>query len=281
MRIQEYHKKEIDTTELFLKFREQFEHVYIYQIDDQVYFYRPLNRSEYRKVGTSDLLDIEKEDYVVSTCILYPENIDIDNSEAGLISKLAELIIECSYLTKEQRHNVVNFYRQEMTNIDNQITCVIHEAFQNIDLEDIEQWDVEKTMKYLSRSEWVLHNLRGIPVNPEAGEQADLGIPEFKKVTNPLEYDLPKEPEPEIKEKPVPEPIKPEVTHRGTKKSPLTPEKLAELQAKYPGIDWAHDDGLKGIEGLEQPDVHEKPPALRPRNTIRPPKIDAENIYNH
>ena len=40
------------------------------------------------------------------------------------------------------------------------------------DIEIVEQWDVEKTMKYLSRAEWTLHNLRGIPLK-DAGVRQD------------------------------------------------------------------------------------------------------------
>lgn len=58
-----------------------------------------------------------------------------------------------------------------MYDLDNQITAIIAEAF-NLDIEIVEQWDVEKTMKYLSRAEWTLHNLRGIPLK-DAGVRQD------------------------------------------------------------------------------------------------------------
>ena len=58
------------------------------------------------------------------------------------------------------------------------------------------------------------------------------------------------------------------VAHDGTPKqkqgnTKLTPEKLRELKAKYPNIDWEHDNGLDGVEGLaSQPTVDTTTPAL-------------------
>lgn len=289
MRIEEYHQKKIDTTELFLKFREQFEHVYFYQIDGQEYFYRPLTRAEYREIGTheSTISDFEREDLLVSTCLLYPEQIDFEHSPAGLIPQLANLIIECSYLNKDDRREVLRYYESEMATLDNQITCVIHEAFPTYSLEDIDNWDIERTMKYLSRAIWTLHTLRGTPINMEKMNEIEEGVPDIKKAMDPLLYNTEKlQQQEEVQKQKQEEQIKPEepkqeVTHRGQPKTPLTPEKIAELSKKYPGIDWAHDNGMEGIDGLVQPNVFEKPPALRPRNTVSPARIDAENIWNH
>lgn len=287
MRIEEYHQRKIDTTELFLKFREQFEHVYFYQIDGQEYFYRPLTRAEYREISdhNADMSDFDREDLLVSTCLLWPEKLDFDRSPAGLIPQLAKLIIECSYLTKEERRNVLNYYHSEMATLDNQITCVIHEAFPTYSLEDIEDWDIEKTMKYLSRAIWTLHNLRGIPVNTDKMDEIQEGTVDIKSVDSPFMYnaDAAKKAKEEVMEKAEQnkqeDNKQEELTHRGQpKKGGLTPEKIAELSKKFPGIDWAHDNGMEGVEGLAQPQVYDKPPALRLRNTLPPQRVDPNKI---
>ena len=47
----------------------------------------------------------------------------------------------------------------------------------------------------------------------------------------------------------------------------LTAQKLAELKAKYPTIDWEHDAvAMYGIDGIKnQPEVDTSAPGLRPR----------------
>jgi len=67
-------------------------------IDGQVYIYRPLGRLEYRELLESEVSDLEKEDAVCETCILHPENIDLDNCPAGLPSELFKLILKNSFL---------------------------------------------------------------------------------------------------------------------------------------------------------------------------------------
>ena len=36
-----------------------------------------------------------------------------------------------------------------------------------ITLEEIENWDVATAAKYLSRAEWILHNINGVPFKDE------------------------------------------------------------------------------------------------------------------
>ena len=48
-----------------------------------------------------------------------------------------------------------------MENVDKQISCVIHEAFPEYDIEDIDNWDMVRTMDFLARSEWILKNIHG------------------------------------------------------------------------------------------------------------------------
>lgn len=292
MRIVDYQKKPIDLTELLIKFREKYRNVYMYQIGDDVFFYRPLSRAEYKTLFESGTVtDLDREDLIVSTCLLYPENFDMNNCAAGLITELAEQIMKNSFLTADAQTRILSYYRKDMADVDNQITCIIHEAFPTIDIEDMENWGVEQTLKYFSRAEWILHNIRGVPFQQgDKAHNAFINKPEPELPKPPLEYNLPKrEPiQPETKDEPegktIEEPKpngrkKKRRNHRGGKKEKLTPEKLAELKRKYPTIDWEHDDGNIGVEGLtSQPDVDTSlAPALRPRRKILAQKQATEN----
>jgi len=268
MRIKEYKEKPIDITELLIKFKEKYRNVYMQTIDDQVYFYRSINRNEYRSLFENDKLsDLDKEDIVCNMCILYPENIDLENCEAGLPSKLYSLIIDNSFLSKDGRNRVMDYYRADMGNVDAQITCIIHEAFQNIDIEEIESWDMEKTLKYVSRAEWILHNIRGVPIDNKDNNRALDSQPDVVVNKDPYKYDLPKTEDTKETEE-----IKQETTttHRNTKKTKLTEEKLRELEEKFPDIDWRHDSGNEGIKAFEsQETVSQESYALQPRNKFR------------
>lgn len=241
-----------DLTMMYAEFQEQHRNVFMQQFDNQVFFFRSLGRAEYREiVEDTRFKDLEKEELICEMCTLFPEEFDFEDCDAGVPTELAKAILRNSFLdSSTARRNVLTHYRNEMTDLDNQITCIITEAFPHLDIEDIEQWDVEKTTKYLSRAEWKLHNLRGIPFN-EA--QSDGTFYEREEQVQPQETRT----EELIEDKP-------KVNHKGNPKEKMTPEKLRELREKFPEIDWSADViANEGIEGMKD-SIDVTSPALRP-----------------
>ena len=247
-------QQRIDITKLYFQFKEKWRNVFIYRLGEQDFIYRALGRKEFKDIcNDKNFNDFEKEEIICDECVLYPKDYDWQECDAGIPTELMKHILKNSYLDDNKSYaKVLDFYRNDMWDVDNQVTAIISEAFPNLDIEVIEQWDVEKTMKYLSRAEWTLHNLRGVPFNPiSGGEDENLkeqSIQEnantYKKQENKTNDDK-------------------KTIRGGSRKNKLTPEKLAQLQAKFPGIDWAHDDGLRGIDGLAQSGLDDTPPALR------------------
>ena len=215
-----------DLTQVFLELQAQNRSVYIFQSDDQMFFYRPMGRSEYKKIATDTRFnDFEKEELVCQVCCLWPEAFDFENCDAGVPSTFSTQILKSSLLDSiEGRTNITNYYRQEMYDLDNQITCIINEAFPQYDIESIEVWDIEKTAKYLSRAEWKLHNFRGMQFLDPQGE--------FQNVPGKVSDG--------IKTTEVTEGMAPTDGSVKTKER-LTPEKLAELKRKFPEIPWEND----------------------------------------
>lgn len=151
-----------DYNALFLKFCQEYRNVFMFHSEDQFFIFRALGRGEYKEIlKTPTLTDLDREEVICDTCVLYPEGFDWENCEAGLPTVMSAEILKKSYLTDlDERAGLHSFYRAEMYDLDNQITCIIHEAFPQYEIEDIDKWDVEKTTKYLSRAEWILQNLR-------------------------------------------------------------------------------------------------------------------------
>lgn len=248
----ELHNEPVDLLSLLSEFQEEYRNVFIKQIDNDVFIYRSLGRSEYKRLLMEEDIDpYTKQDIICEVCTLWPKDFDFSSCNAGLPSVLHKEIITNSYLDSlESRQNVLSYYRSEMYALENQIACIIHEAFPDLDIEEIEAWDTEKTMKYLSRAEWILTNLRGIPFvdNPNVGESF---------------YPAKEEPEQDKKEQTEEK----ETTRRGPEKIPLTPEKIAEmkeLQRKFPEINFFGDTIInEGMSGMVD-DYDAVAPALRP-----------------
>lgn len=255
-----------DLFELIMEFKKQYRNVFVYQVDNQVFIYRTLGRKEYKDILSDKRFnDFEKEEIICDTCLLYPDpdSIDWDAIDAGIPTELMKQIRKNSYLDgKKSRRGILDYYRAEMYDLDNQITCIINEAFPQYDIEDIEEWDVDKTMKYLTRAEWKLTNLHGLQFRDAQGEFYD---DEEDVEDDEVVYPQTQEIMPE-EATPAPKPKSQKTIRGGDKSNKLTPEKMREREEflkKFPMFA-GHDDGMEGIKGLEQSGVDTTPPALRP-----------------
>lgn len=241
---QVYHS--IDVIQKLKELEEQYRSIYWTHIEGDLYIYKPIGRKDYREIVGSEMSIEDKKDELIKKCILFPEDFDIDDMVAGMIDVLFEKIIDISYLdSEESRVGVIEYYRQEMYNLDNQITCIINEAFPQFDIEDIENWDVEKTAKYLSRAEWKLQNFRGFQFNEEYFD--------YGQASSQVEQE-------EVQEQQV---NTNEDANKPTKEK-LTPEKLRQLKAQFPEIDWENDAIMRGGVDAMADSVDTMAPALRP-----------------
>lgn len=244
-----------DATELFIQLQDEHRNVFMHQMDNQIFFYRSLGRVEYKKILSDDRFDnMAKEELICQVCTLWPQGFDFEECDAGVPTVLAKAILKNSFLDSiDARKNILDYYRQEMFDLDNQITCIINEAFPQFDIEEIESWGIEKTTKYLSRAEWKLHNLRGLQFYDTNAQESYYETQGNAAPANEVRTE-------EIGSAPEP----PKQNMRGGDKEKLTPEKLRELQAKFPEINWTGDTIMnEGIQGMAD-SVDVVSPALRP-----------------
>ena len=261
MKLSNSERNDDNIIEIIEELEEKYEYVYWISYNNNIYIYKPLGRRDYKEISDNDQLSkLDKEDEVIKRCVLYPYDLDLDVLEAGIASNLFKTIMKNSYLDSIQtRMNVLDYFRQEMFNMEEQATCIINEAFPNFDIEEIENWGVEKTSKYLSRAEWKLQNLRGLVFDEQAMEQVREQMLNQENNTNTQEKE---QRDPEVPQSNTSKTE--EVTTTKKKKERMTPEKLAELKAKFPEIAWDKDVILnEGIEGMKE-SVDTLPPALRP-----------------
>ncbi|MEW6770007.1 MAG: hypothetical protein AB1330_01255 [Bacillota bacterium] len=137
------------------------------EIGREEFLWRLLTRAEYRVLMEADLSPEEKEEWVCSCCTLYPPGYDFTNCLGGVPTTLAREILKESGFSYDGNPNplgreMLERFREEMSYFENQVDCIIIEAFPYLRLEEVAAWTVEKTMYYYSRAEWVLSQLRGI-----------------------------------------------------------------------------------------------------------------------
>lgn len=264
----------VDLTELYISLKDQYTDVFMFQVENQVFLYKQLGRKDYKDLLELEVNDFEKEEILCKACVLYPQDYDFEECDAGIPSQLAKAILKNSFLDSlESRELLIRVFRQEMHELDNQVTCLIHEAFPEYSIEEIETWDLQRTAKFLSRAEWILANLRGAVFNhdPFTGKTPEQILQEQQAAaTNqPAQtYEIEDEEE-DIS--PIQNGVIETIEERQArlknqkgKKQRMTPEKLAELQAKYPEMNWGSNvfeevtvDNLKDSVSVDSP-------ALRP-----------------
>ena len=267
----------VDLKELFEKFSDQYSQVFMESVDDQVFIFKALGRKDFKDlVESKEVNDCAKEEIVCELCTLYPKNYDFENcEEAGLPTELCRIILDHSLLkSSDQLQKAIHYFRDKLEeSLDEQITCVIHEAFPEFPVEDIANWDVVKTADYMTRAEYILHNLRGVPLTPVqiAPEQEDCDgrFPSVgtqaapQQEVHPLEDETMETPQPQQKKAPE----KP-LMKKGAKNT-LTPEKYRQLMENTPDdvapIDWLHDSvAMNGVSALMHQSFDDRPLAEIP-----------------
>ena len=140
MKITSNRKAELDFDAIVKDLIAEHGIIFLSSIDDYTFIYKPLNRKDYKAIiENPELSDVEKEDEVCAICVVFPEEIDWDDIEAGVPSKLFKEIITNSFLdSPESVASLIDVNRRELETLDAQMTCIISEAFPNYDIEDIE-----------------------------------------------------------------------------------------------------------------------------------------------
>ena len=126
MRIEEENNQQkVDITDLYFQFKTKWRNVFIYRLGEQDFIYRALGRKEYKDICTDTRFnDIEKEDIICDQCLLYPQDFDFENCDAGIPTELVKNILKNSYLDSvSSRTQVLDYYRADMYDWSKRSDC--------------------------------------------------------------------------------------------------------------------------------------------------------------
>lgn len=150
--------------------KDQYQSVFVAEINDIWFVFRTLARSEFRKAMEYYEDDLDRAEYVCRLCVLDPQEFDYSSDDyAGIPETLAQMILkESGFVEGSDKIKVLLAkYDKEMESFEHQIACVIAEAFPRWSLEEIDAWSVEKTLWYFSRAKWIMKALRGVELTEE------------------------------------------------------------------------------------------------------------------
>ena len=110
------------------KLIKEYRVVQVHVIDDEVYMYKLLSKLEYETITSQIEDELDLQDAIVQNCVLYPEDLEIDDMLPGNVFELAQEIVQQSCVLPEDRLLMLEVFGAEMTQLDNVMICLIMRA---------------------------------------------------------------------------------------------------------------------------------------------------------
>lgn len=244
------------------KLIKEYKVVQVHVIDDEIYMYKLLSKLEYETITSQIEDELDLQDAIVQNCVLYPEDLKIDDMLPGDVFELAQEIVQQSCVLPEDRLLMLEVFSAEMTQLDNVMICLIMRAFPAYKLEELESMSYPELYKLYTRAEWFLINVLQEPLEFSAVnsiKEALYGTQESKH----SDYYNNGHDEDEEEQQPVEEEqpqgkymgrnlneVMAEINNSGSKRKPMTEEQQRELEKfkqQFPDIDMAQDAMYTGL----------------------------------
>lgn len=224
--------------------------IFASSIDDIVFIFKPITRKQYKIIYmNNEITEEDKKDEICKTCLLWPQDFDLENCSAGIPDALADEILEKSCIDTESIKALIDINRIEMEQDSwHKMVCTISEAFPAYKVEEIEAWDMYKFIEMFVKSEWKIKEYKGLEVTlldektNNNAEYQEYEEPEYRDyvISNNHNVDKPKE--------------KNGMTEKDY-------QEYLEFVKKFPDIDMSRDAAFTGGESIKADTL---PPALRP-----------------
>lgn len=248
------------------KLIKEYRVVQVHVIDDEVYMYKLLSKLEYETITSQIEDELDLQDAIVQNCVLYPEDLEIDDMLPGDVFELSREIVQQSCVLPEDRLLMLEVFGAEMTQLDNVMICLIMRAFPAYKLEELENMNYPELYKLYTRAEWFLINVLQEPLEFSAInsiKEALYGVEDNKHSdyydnghdTNEEEVEAIQQPSIESQQqgkymgRNLNE-VMAEINNSGSKRKPMTEEQQRELEKfkqQFPDIDMNQDAMYTGL----------------------------------
>ena len=253
---------------IYEKLVEQYNVVQTCTIDDEIYMYKLLNKLEYETLTSQIDDELDLQDAIVENCVLYPENLDIDDMLPGVVYELSKIVIEQSCVMPEDRLLMLELFTSEMTQLDNVIICLIMRAFPAYKLNELESMTYPELYKLYSRAEWFLINVLQEPLEFSAIDSIKTALYGNQENNHSDYYNNGHDEELDEDGNPIPKDQEPatqeqgrfigrnlnevmsEINNSGSKRAPMTEEQKRELEKfkqQFPDINMSQDAMYTGL----------------------------------
>lgn len=163
---------------LLRELKEKYFDIYQVELMGAIITFRALSFREFANIRDSHLEREEQEEEICKMTVLDPLFEDWNVEMHGVVPQLlCRQILYHSGLSPDSSDEIKQYRTEQKMIINNtieeQIACVIKEAFPNFELEEILNWSIRKMCWYEARALWTLKTMRGIEFD-DSNELEDL-----------------------------------------------------------------------------------------------------------
>jgi len=159
---------------------EKYRDIFIVESGEYAYMCRPISYASLMLIDKFGGDDSAKEDAICAECVLYPPIENVNNLPAGIPTAIARSVLERScFLSEKYAEEILKEFREDMKKAINQFIAVTAYAFK-IDMEELEEWPINKLIKYYTRAEWILQQIYGGGEQSTRQEGSIEDFPELK-----------------------------------------------------------------------------------------------------
>ena len=152
------------------KLQEKHRNIFVCEIGDEVYVYKLLTKLEYDTLTSQVDDELDLQDAIVETCVLYPEDLIADDMLPGDVYNLSAEITSQSCVLPEDRLLMLEIFSAESAQLDNVMCSLIIRAFPAYKWEELENMSYPELYKMYCRAEWHIINVLQEPLQFSAME---------------------------------------------------------------------------------------------------------------
>ena len=149
---------------IYDKLAEKYKNIFVYEIGEDVYLYKLLTKAEYDLLTSQIDDELDLQDAIVETCVLYPEDLIADEMLPGEVYQLSAEIASQSCVLPEDRLLMLEIFSAETSQLDNVMCSLILRAFPAYKWEDLENMTYPELYKIYCRAEWHIINVLQEPL---------------------------------------------------------------------------------------------------------------------
>lgn len=161
-------------SDLLYELKKQHGSLFQTSIKNQVVVFRELKFSEFDRIAehqlSGDYTNLDVEDFIIKSAVVYPLEFDTDRLPTGMISSLAEEILqESGFSSAKKAKNVLESKRQQASEVRSLMKAFVLATISTYSAEDLDDMTYTKLAENVALSEKIIEikqNILGIqPTN--------------------------------------------------------------------------------------------------------------------